>query len=99
MQRRAKKRELARKSWKEGANQKHGLARANGVPDLPLPTRSHARKPPVDIAKGHFAALQKNYLAMRDRGSYIRPVRRFPLYILGRFLPKLGGVFGHRPFF
>ena len=41
----------------------------------------------------------KKNLAMRETGAYIRVVRRFPLYILGRFLPKLGGAFGHRPFF
>jgi hypothetical protein len=53
----------------------------------------------VDIAKTHFAALQKNYLAMQKEGTYINRVWRFPLHILGRFLPKLGGAFGYRPFF
>jgi len=69
------------------------------MPDLFSYTRDYARKLLVDIAKGHFAALQKNYLAMRDRATYMRRVRRFPLHILGRFLPKLGGALGHRPFF
>jgi hypothetical protein len=57
------------------------------------------KKPLVDIAKTHFAALQKIYLAMRKAGTYMKCVRRFPLHFLGRFLPKLGGAFGHRPFF
>jgi hypothetical protein len=49
--------------------------------------------------KNPFCCAAKKYLAMPKADTYIAGVQRFPLHILGRFLPKLGGAFGHRPFF
>jgi hypothetical protein len=54
------KRRYPKACW--GAGWLHTKASASRMPDLLSYTRDYARKLLVDIAKGHFAALQKNIL-------------------------------------
>jgi hypothetical protein len=63
----AREQQKGRNKWPDpklcwGAGWVHTKGSASRMPDLFSYTRDYARKLLVDIAKGHFAALQKNIL-------------------------------------
>ena len=61
----------------ERLGRKHALVWANRVPDSLFQTRKYARKLLVDIAKRHFAALQKNILQSPDPAPISGPYGGF----------------------